>query len=643
MSTINVQNVKKSQKEDIYLKNDLVVIGAGACGVAVVAPLIERVKQGKKLRCITLTEKSKRIGPGLTYSDATFCSLDGNSLSQSEEYSFSPRHIYGVHLSSVLDGVAKDATQFGVTFGVVNDEAADLGPVDQHLEVILARGTRIQTPNLVLALGNFPATVHSELIGSPGFISPPWPLRRLEVIPYSAPVSIVGSGPTAIDVAILLTENGHKGRITFVSRNGRLPKVQGIFSPFQRRYMLHLLATDVETSEKGALSKVISTIKQEVESLDRNKHYESDKIKASKDPLVEFRADVKSAEDGAVSWQSIIKATTPVIERISSPNILTPHPAGGISVNFSTLLASKNIHVIGSMTRGTHFFTNAVDRNATHASRIADSIAALPPRRPLHLAFFVGSDLFSHLMLSKLVPRLVAQGYTPFIFLPAVKVNKKIRAHYGIFVQRVKNVNDPSFLETLRKHHIDAGFSLRCYQRFGEDKIDHFAAPRALLNFHPDTLPSYRGLLTAIRAMANKEPSFGHSLHHISSPYDAGPAIDVRTAPIDYEKSMLHYMNEVYPVGVDMVLDAVDNLARGKNMPAIEQDEAKSRYYTFPTEEALEVVRKRGVRLVDAEAMEEVLVDSFAGDGGQDAVRGLVREAVREWYGNEGAILARVT
>ena len=70
MSTINVQNVKKSQKEDIYLKNDLVVIGAGACGVAVVAPLIERVKQGKKLRCITLTEKSKRIGPRLAYSDA---------------------------------------------------------------------------------------------------------------------------------------------------------------------------------------------------------------------------------------------------------------------------------------------------------------------------------------------------------------------------------------------------------------------------------------------------------------------------------------------------------------------------------------------------------------------------------------------
>lgn len=39
-----------------------------------------------------------------------FPNLKGNS--------FPPRHVYGVYLSSVLDGVAKDATQLGVTFRV---------------------------------------------------------------------------------------------------------------------------------------------------------------------------------------------------------------------------------------------------------------------------------------------------------------------------------------------------------------------------------------------------------------------------------------------------------------------------------------------------------------------------------------------
>ena len=146
--------------------------------------------------------------------------------------------------------------------------------------------------------------------------------------------------------------------------------------------------------------------------------------------------------------------------------------------------------------------------------------------------------------------------------------------------------------------------------------------------------------MTAIRAMTNKEPSFGYSLHHVSSSYNSGPVLDIRTAPIDYAKSMLHYMNDVYPIGVEMVLDAVGNLARGKNMPAIEQDEAKSRYYTFPTEEELELVRERGVRLVDAGAMEEVLVESLAGCEGRDALRVVVSEAVRKWYGDESASLS---
>lgn len=79
-------------------------------------------------------------------------------------------------------------------------------------------------------------------------------------------------------------------------------KVQGIASPFQRRYILHSLARDVETFEGEALGKVFGTIKREVESLDIDMCYEWYKIKAPKDPFTEFRADTQSAEDGAVSW-----------------------------------------------------------------------------------------------------------------------------------------------------------------------------------------------------------------------------------------------------------------------------------------------------------------------------------------------------
>ena len=753
MSTFNVE---KAQKNVASFESDLVIIGGGAGGIAVAAHIMELVKKGKQLRSITLVEKSNSIGPGLAYSDACVGTILNMEANKSGIYADDPEHLtrwmglhfpnlketaypqrqlYGAYLSSVLNDLVKDASQNGITFRVINDEAIDISPIDEDLEVVLNKGTRIQTANAVLALGNFITTLNPKLGGSPGFFSSPWPLKQLKVIESDAPVSILGSGLTAIDVAISLVENGHRGNIKFISRNGRLPKVRGIAPRYQRRYMMHSLARDVESSEGEVFGKIVSTIKQEIESFEGGNHYEYSDLKHFTDPLKGLQADIKDAENGTLRWQEVLRATTPVVERywncmsskekavflrdyigmwfqfryamplenarkilvlmeqgqlrvlrsasgtrsdtrwdgshfavatnegdiqskylieavgqehnpcsiksalmerLLSKGILKPHAAGGISVNFSNLSATKNIHVIGSMTRGTHFFTNSVDRIAIHASRIADSITATPFRRSLHIAFFVGSDLFSHLMLSKLIPRLIAQGHTPFIFLPTDLENQdtsspslreldlykrqllhdqfipfsrspsfdgagclnveQMGAQYGLLVQKVKSVNDGS-LDILRKHHVDAGFSLRCEQRFGKDVMNYFTAPRALLNLHPGVQPSHRRETTA------EQGSFGYSLRHVSSSDNSGLVLDVRTIPVDYEKSVFHHMNDSSPIGVEMVLNAVDNLARGKDMPAIEQIEGQSRYYSFPTEEGLDMLREKGMKRVDAAAM----------------------------------------
>lgn len=790
MSTLNVE---KNQKNVASFESDLVIVGGGACGIAVAAHVIELVKKSKALRSITLIEKTKTAGPGLAYSDAcvgTILNMEANKAGiyaddpehftrwigthypTLKETPFPQRRLYGVYLTSVLDGLVEDASQNGIAFRVINDEAIDISSVNEDLEVVLTGGTRIQTANAVLALGNFLTTLNPKLVGLPGFFSSPWPLKSLKVIESDAPVSILGSGLTAIDAAISLVENGHRGNIKLISRNGRLPKVQGTTSRYQRRYIMHSLARELESSEGEVFGKVFGTIKQEIESLEGGNRYEYSDLKIFRDPLKGLQADIKDAEDGTLRWQEVLRATAPVVERfwncmsskekavflrdhmgiwfnfrhaiplenarkilflmekgqlrvvrsasgtgsgtrwdgnhfsvvtnegdikskylieavgqehnpasIESPlmehllskGILKPHAAGGISVDFSTLSATKNIHVIGSMTRGTHFYTNSVDRNAIHASRIANSITATPIPRPLHLAFFVGSDLFSHLILSKLVPRLIAQGHTPFILLPTDIVEQKtsspdsreldpyerqllhdqmnpfsgssssdgagcstveqMGAHYGLLVQKVKSVNDAS-LEILRKHHIDAGFSLRCEQRFGKDVINHFSAPRALLNLHLDVLPSAR------KETAAKQASLGYSLRHVSSSDKSGPVLDARTIPVDYEKSVSHHMNDLSPIGVEMVLNAVDNLARGKDMHGLEQNEDERQYCSFPTEEGLGMLQKRGMKLVDAAPIKEVLVDRFGANGGRDALKEAVREAVGGWYGDEGAGLA---
>ena len=120
--------------------------------------------------------------------------------------------------------------------------------------------------------------------------------------------------------------------------------------------------------------------------------------------------------------------------------------------------------------------------------------------------------------------------------------------------------------------------------------------------------------------MMNNERDFGYSLHHINQDYDSSAVIDIRSHPIDYGKSMLGLMNDVYPVGVDTILDAIERFAKGNELPAVEQDPGKSGYYSVPTTGDLEVARRRNVKLVE----------KFAEPGRGEELTVVIEEAVRE-------------
>ncbi|KAE8374696.1 hypothetical protein BDV26DRAFT_269485 [Aspergillus bertholletiae] len=627
----------------------------------------------------------------------------------------------------------------------------------------LRNGTQLTAKSVVFALGNFTSVANSHLINLPGFFPGPWPTSQLKAIPADASVLVVGSRLSAVDAAIFLSEHGHQGPITFMSRSGSLPKVQGDSPPFSRRYVLHDLAKHVEETPNENLLQVTSSLMEEIFHATNG---DWSWLHHDESPIKQLEHDIQAAKRGQVEWQTVLRGTAPVIERywnrlptqsqrlfmdkfyspwmryrhgmpmqnaekvlglmkkgqlqvvqgdriqwdgiykaqtsvglleapyvieatgqecqldrIESPlvqsavdkGLLTPHPAGGVAVEFDSLRASEGLHVIGSLTRGTHFYVSAIDRVAAHAARIADTVTGEPIARPLHIAIFLGSDLFSHLMASTLIPQLLAAGHTPFIFLPTHKASRKttppfglrelafferelLQKHiipyfknekpgdaphmtveqmqdaYGILVQEVPNVNSASFIDSLRQHHIDVGLSLRCYQRFKSDIIRYFAQPRRLLNLHPGILPTYRGVMTTIRAMKNREQLFGYSLHEVDENWDEGDVVDVRRHPIDYSKSMLHFMNDVYSIGAKMAADVCDNIARGKELSSIPQKAEEGSYYTFPTQDDLEGYHKDGIRLVDAESIVNVIVESFAPRERQETFRAHINKVVREWY-----------
>ena len=398
---------------------------------------------------------------------------------------------------------------------------------------------------------------------------------------------------------------------------------------------------------------------------------------------------VISIEGTEIQSEFLIEATgqefdpyrvdSPLLQRLLSSGLLKSHPAGGVEVDFSTLATKQGIHVLGEMTRGVHFYTNSLDRMIAHAERIADHLMGEPVRRPLHVALFVGDDLFSHLMLSKLVPRLIMQGHFPFLFLPVHKTSKKsktfdlrelsffeeelLRYHvipflgssvpqgaaaptveqmgssYGVLVERILDVNEPSFLQLLKTHHIDVGISLGSHRHFQQDIVQYFNSPRVLLNLHYGVLPSYKGVMAGFRAMMNNEHDFGYSLHYVNEDSDSGDIIDIRTHPIDYQAPILRWMKQNYETGAAMIEDVVEQIARQKPVPSLLSQNLTitSQVYALPTDEELAIARLRGIRLIDGAAIQEVLVRSYAPTGGEEALRGVIQKATDDWYASEMA------
>src|SRR4029077_9362641 len=93
-------------------------------------------------------------------------------------------------------------------------------------------GGHVEADRVVLALGNLtPRAPHAALkTAGPRYVRAPWAHRALAAIEHDEPVLLVGSGLTAVDVALTLAGRGHRGPIDALSRHGLLPRRHGPWS-----------------------------------------------------------------------------------------------------------------------------------------------------------------------------------------------------------------------------------------------------------------------------------------------------------------------------------------------------------------------------------------------------------------------------
>lgn len=212
----------------------IAIIGAGFSGTMTAVHLRRLLPQATILLC----EARDRFARGLAYTSPTATHLlnvraanmsafpddaahfqrwiDENApqseLSPSEAGVFATRRLYGDYLAALLANTAQ--------LQRVGAEITGVSPDGDEWALHTQGGSLLHAQVVVIATGNLlPATPPG-----PAVFRDPWCASAVEGLRPDAPVLIVGTGLTMVDLALEMHSRGFPGPIVALSRRGKLPQ-----------------------------------------------------------------------------------------------------------------------------------------------------------------------------------------------------------------------------------------------------------------------------------------------------------------------------------------------------------------------------------------------------------------------------------
>lgn len=232
----------------------IAVIGAGFSGTLLALHLLRRCPPGIR---VLLIERSRRFGHGTAYATgnanhllnvpagrmSAFHNRPQDFLDWLEFHpdarretlcapaaadagSFLPRRLYGAYVRSLLKEEIRRAP-----FRRLELFRAEVGAIDNRgtpLRLQLDRGRTLEADYAVLAIGNFPPEPmridDPSFYASPRYRPDPWAPAALAELDADAPLLLIGTGLTTVDMVISLLDQGHRGPIHALSRRGLLPR-----------------------------------------------------------------------------------------------------------------------------------------------------------------------------------------------------------------------------------------------------------------------------------------------------------------------------------------------------------------------------------------------------------------------------------
>ncbi|WP_435591813.1 FAD/NAD(P)-binding protein [Nocardia sp. bgisy118] len=208
-----------------------------------------------------------------------------------------PRAVYGEYLEDTARDAIARLGLAGCPVRVVRSAVTRFSR-DERAVLHTASGHHVPVDRAVLAVGSGGPRDHYGLTGTPGYVNEPYPLARTVAgLPADHHVAVIGSGLTAVDIAVTLAANGHTGPITLLSRSGQLPFVQ------QRPVRLdpvHLTPGAVRelAAEHGELhfSHLVSLMRTELTALGQDFDTLAAEITGSEDPVIRLRRQLDAVD-----------------------------------------------------------------------------------------------------------------------------------------------------------------------------------------------------------------------------------------------------------------------------------------------------------------------------------------------------------
>ncbi len=251
------------------------IVGGGLSGSLVAANLLRNATMPLSIKLI---ERNQEVGRGIAYGTSFECHLlnvpagkmsafadepdhflhwlHKNGHSEVKACTFVPRKVYGDYVQATLKEAQVNACA-DVCLERIVDEAIAIEKKSHNIVVHLNSGEYLYVHKVVLALGNFPASLPQPIASVKNHnIKDAWSRDAYANLNSEDSILLVGTGLTMADAVVALRQKGFDGQIHAVSRHGLMPCSHQPTTPLPT-------FIDPETAPKTA-RKLLHLVRQQV-------------------------------------------------------------------------------------------------------------------------------------------------------------------------------------------------------------------------------------------------------------------------------------------------------------------------------------------------------------------------------------------